>query len=128
MTSGCNFPKEKAVLPWSEFIAPCDAIYPQCYWNVEDDSGRVTHPFGATPEAAISVAMPIWKTVAGGKPIIPMAGETNHIQAADVTLFAAKLNTLNATEAHFYIDHNPVGDDVLAAIKAIPTQPGAYEV
>jgi hypothetical protein len=129
MTSGCNFPKEKSILPWAQFIAPCAAIYPQCYWDVEAKNGvDVTHPFGATPAQTVALAMPIWQKVAAGKPIIPMAGETNHIAPDDVALFVAELNKLNATEAHFYIDHNSVDAAVLAKIKAIPTQPSIYDV
>jgi hypothetical protein len=120
ITSGWDFPapNQKPILPWAEFIAPSAAVYPQTYWRI-DLGNRILERFGGDPAVGCQKCVPIWQTVAMGKPIIPMAGEIDLVTPQEITAYGNAMKTMNLTEAHFYADLPKVTPEVLAAIKAL---------
>ena len=121
ITSGCNFPGpgQKTILPWAAFVAPSDSVYPQCYWRWHDSNNEIKEINGGTPDSAIKLAIPAWTPVSQGKPVIPMAGETNLVTADEVVAYGKALAAMNVTEANFYIDEPPVGPEIIAAIRSL---------
>jgi hypothetical protein len=121
ITSGCTSPSQGGLplLPWKAFSTACDAVYPQCYWRWHRTDNDVEPLNGGTPDSAIKLAIPPWKAIAQGKPVIPMAGEVNLVTEDEIKDFGKALTAMNVTEAHFYVDEPPVDSKVLAAIKAL---------
>jgi hypothetical protein len=121
VTSGCGFPGpgQKTMLPWKEFIAAADSLYPQCYWRWRNAKNDLKEINGGSPDAAIKRALPAWTPVSQGKPIIPMAGEVNLVTADEVHQYGRALTAMNVSEADFYVGQPPVAPDVLATIKAL---------
>jgi hypothetical protein len=60
---------------------------------------------GGTPDAAINRGKAAWSPVAGGKPIIYMAGELDLITAAEITAYGVRAQAEGITEFHFYADN-----------------------
>jgi hypothetical protein len=124
LTSGWDFPSEhqKTKLPWAEFIGPCEAVYPQTYWRIQGQHG-ILQRWGGSPAIGISKCLPIWKKIAKDKAIIPMAGEIDHVSAAEIVEYGKSLKELGVAEGHFYADVPPqretagVSPEVLQAIR-----------
>ena len=107
VTSGCNYPSHtgKPNIPWGEFIGASDAVYPQTYWRMTVGQGETIDINGGTPSAAINRGKAAWSPVAGGKPIIYMAGELDLITAAELAAYGVRAQAEGNTEFHFYADN-----------------------
>ncbi|WP_027168320.1 hypothetical protein [Mesorhizobium sp. WSM3224] len=120
-TSGCIYPAStgKPQIPWSEFFAASDALFPQTYWRWTASSGRRQNINGGTPAKATARGMGAWTSPAQGKAIIPMAGEIDVVTPAEIADYGRELNSRAITEGHFYADSPRVSPAVLAAISAL---------
>jgi len=132
MTSGNTFPAQesKKLIPWSEFAAPCQALYPQSYWRAwsldKQTKKEIVKDLYPTPDDAIDAGLKAWQKLGAGKKIIPMAGEIELATKEEIASYAARMAKLNLNELHFYVDnfyeddnHHGVLADTLQAIKAI---------
>lgn len=121
VTSGCAYPPHsgKPNIPWQEFVAASNALYPQCYWRwTNPQTGKPQDINGGTPAAAIRSGLAAWRPIAGGKKIVPMAGELAVITPGEITSYAT--DALDATnELHFYADAASLPAGNLDAIKAL---------
>jgi hypothetical protein len=105
ITSGCSYPNtnSRPNIPWQEFLAVCDAGYPQSYWRA--DLGGIISINGGNPAAAIQRGMQSWQNVVpAGKSIIPMAGELKQITPDEIAAFGAAMAAQGITNLHFYTD------------------------
>jgi hypothetical protein len=96
ITSGCNYPTLMKNIPWSVFVAHCDAVYPQMYWapNI-----RNRH----TPEDAYNVGMTSWRTVVpGSMKVYPIVGEIETVKADEIARFGTIMTNNSISEVHFY--------------------------
>jgi hypothetical protein len=120
-TSGCNYPSPngKPNIPWSEFVAQSDVLYPQTYWRWTTSHGDVADINGGTPKKAIDRGFAAWNPVAAGKPVIPMAGEVDVVTASEIRDYGAILKAKKITEIHFYADSDKLSAENIAAIKAL---------
>jgi hypothetical protein len=118
VTSGCRFPSTKPDIPWREFVTASHTLFPQSYWRANLSSG-VTNINGGTPSQAITRGLTAWQPISAGKPIIPMAGELNHITVTEINDYAARLLANGLNQFHFYTDTTAVSAAKLAAIRAI---------
>jgi hypothetical protein len=125
-TSGCTFPAPtgKPDIPFAEFFAGSDALYPQTYWramlfdnNLKKEVPTDIH--GGTPAESMKRGWAAWSPGSMGRPIIPMAGEINLVTAQEIADYGVELTKRNVSEANFYADESDVKPDVLAAIKAL---------
>jgi hypothetical protein len=120
VTSGCNYATSRKKMPWSEFVAASDALFPQTYWRwTNPDTGRVQDINGGTPDKAADKGLASWRQVANGKPIILMAGEIDVIKADEIPDYAARVRREGLDQYHFYADNASVSQANTAAIKAI---------
>lgn len=117
LTSGCKFPTNRPKIPWSEFVAASDALFPQTYWRIRLE--ETTNVNGGTPKKAIERGLDSWGAIADGKPIIPMAGEIDVVTADELTTYGDRVKELGRNQFHFYTDLASVTAGRLAAIKAI---------
>ena len=120
ITSGCSYPNRNSRpnIPWAEFLAVCDAGYPQSYWRA--DLGRVISINGGNPAAAIQKGVDAWgRVVPTGKPIIPMAGELKQVTVAEIAAFGAAMAARRITDLHFYTDEPGVPAANFTAIAAL---------
>jgi hypothetical protein len=121
-TSGCAYPGAggKPKIPWAEFIAASDVLLPQTYWRwTNPTTGNKQNINGGTPAAAIAKAMPAWQSKAGGKPILPMAGEVDVVTAAGIAAYGVQLAAMGVQEGHFYTDNGNIPVANLAAMQAL---------
>ncbi len=121
ITSGCTYPSagEKPFIPWAEFVAASDALYPQTYWRwTNPTTGKPQSINGGTPKAAIAIGRASWTRIAAGKPIIPMAGELNVITADEIAAYGLA-SAETAGELHFFADSDGVPANNYAAIKSL---------
>lgn len=118
VTSGCIYPTNRPHIPWAEFVAASDALFPQTYWRAEIN-GHATAINGGTPEAAIARGLHSWNSIAQGKPIVPMAGEIDLTTSAELARYGDKVKELPVDQFHFYADNADVSAAKLAAIQAI---------
>jgi hypothetical protein len=125
-TSGCTFPAPtgKPDIPFAEFFAGSDALYPQTYWRamIYDKKLKKEVPtdiHGGTPAESMKRGWAAWSPGSMGKPIVPMAGEINLVTPQEIADYGAELTKRNVTEANFYADESDVAPGVLAAIKAL---------
>jgi hypothetical protein len=98
-----------------EWRAPQDA--PSCclsYWR------NAAEPLnGGKPDVAIDRGLASWGAIAAGKPIVPMAGELEHVTDVEIAAHGAKMQAKNITEGYFYTDTSTVSPSILAVIKAL---------
>lgn len=122
-TSGCAYPAAnmKPDIPWKEFFTASTALYPQCYWRWTNPStGQAGQKInGGTPQKAIDKAMPSWSAASLGRPIVPMAGEVDVVNEAEIAAYGAALAAMGVTEGHFYTDNGNIPVPNLAAMKAL---------
>lgn len=71
------------------------------------------------PAKSIKRGLDAWKPKAGGKIILPMAGEVDVVTPKEIADYGAELAKLGVAEAHFYTDNGKIPVPVLAAIKAL---------
>lgn len=116
-TSGCAYPDltNRPNIPWGEFAAASDVLLPQSYW-------RVTGPIatnGGTPKKGIARGLASWGRIAGGKPIIPMAGEIDLATPSEIAAYGAEMQGRSITEGHFYAHSANVPASIWPAIAAL---------
>jgi hypothetical protein len=119
-TSGCSYPNpnNRPDIPWSEFAAASDVLLPQSYWRVATDNGP-SPANGATPKKAIARGLASWGLIAGGKPIVPMAGEIDLDTPEEIAAYGAEMQRKGLTEGHFYADNANVPASIVTAIAAL---------
>ena len=83
-----------------------------------DDSGPA-QANGGTPQKAIARGLASWGLIAGGKPIVPMAGEIDLVTPAEIAAYGAEMQSKGITEGHFYADAANVPASILPAIAAL---------
>jgi len=118
VTSGCDYATSRTKMPWDVFAAASDALFPQTYWRWTND-GKVQNINGGTPDKAADRGLKSWRQIANGKPVIPMAGETDVITADEIPVYAARVRREGLDQYHFYTDNSSVSQAKCAAIKAI---------
>jgi FAD/FMN-containing dehydrogenase len=120
LTSGGNYPATLHHLPWQQFVAASDALFPQLYWRARDEHNVCKLVRDGTPDTAFDACLPSWRAIAQGKPIIPMGGEISCIpNTAEIAAFGARANTEQLAKMHFYTDDAHLTAEVCAAIKLL---------
>jgi hypothetical protein len=118
ITSGGNYPAAKRHLPWNEFVAASDAVFPQVYWRARGKHNACGKVRDGMPDTNFTADLPSWRTIAQGKPIIPMAGEISCVRnIAEFTAFANRARTESLTNMHFYVDDTRVTGELCTAIR-----------
>ena len=118
ITSGCAYPSPgmRPNIPWAEFVAASDALYPQTYWRMLNNHDDAIDINGGTPDKAIDRGLASWKLIAAGKPLIPMAGELEVVSGDEIAAYGARLLQEGIDSAHFYTDADNVLPDNYTAI------------
>ena len=118
ITSGCTYPSPgmRPNIPWAEFVAASDALYPQTYWGMLNSHEDAIDINGGSPDKAIDRGLASWKSIASGKPVIPMAGELDVIADDEIAAYGARLRQEGINEAHFYADSDDAPPENYAAI------------
>jgi hypothetical protein len=120
VTSGCDYPTSRKLMPWHELVAASDALFPQTYWRwTSPKTGKPQGINGGTPDKAIDKGLESWKTIANGTPVIPMAGEIDVADVTDFSAYAARLKKEHVGTLQFYADNSRVSQAKCAAIRAI---------
>jgi hypothetical protein len=105
ITSGQDYPASRPHIPWKEFVAVSDALFPQVYWRARDNNDVCQLVKDGKPDSAFDRALPCWRAIANGKPIIPMAGELGCVRdRQELTAFAQRAKKEVLTKMHFYAD------------------------
>lgn len=117
VTSGCAYPSPnmRPDIPWAEFVAASDALYPQTYWEMRTGNDAIAIN-GGTPDKAIDRGLASWRHIAAGKAILPMAGELDVIGDDEIGLYGARLRQEGVAAAHFYADSDNAAPENYAAI------------
>src|SRR5258706_6659796 len=122
-TSGCAYPAKnmKPNIPWAEFFAASDALYPQCYWRwTNPKTGQRGQKINdGTPQKAINKGVKAWQPKSLGKKIVPMAGEVDVVTADEIAAFGVALASMKVREGHFYTANGLIPVANLAAMKAL---------
>jgi hypothetical protein len=125
-TSGCAYPGKdgKADIPWKEFFAASDVLFPQTYWRWTYNDKKLKKNVvqdinGGTPSKSIDRGLTAWQPKSQGKPIVPMAGEVDVVTPKEIASYGAELVKLNVTEGHFYTDNGKIPLLNLAAMQAL---------
>jgi hypothetical protein len=120
ITSGCAYPSPnmRPEIPWAEFVAASDALYPQTYWQMRQNDDAIAIN-GGTPDKAIDRGLASWKLIAAGKPIVPMAGELDVVGDDEIGAYAARLRHEGVGEAHFYADSDNVAPENYTALATL---------
>ena len=120
VTSGCDYATSRKNMPWSEFAAASDALFPQTYWRWTNPvTGKVQNINGGTPDKAADKGLASWGHIANGKPVMLMAGEIDVIKPSEVADYAARVRKEHLDQYHFYADNAGVSAPTCAAIKAV---------
>ena len=120
VTSGCIYPNNRRRMPWAQFVAASDALFPQTYWRaLLGTPPQPTGINGGTPLKAATRGLSSWETINAGKPIIPMAGEIELTTIDEIEDYGIAVKSLGLNQFHFYADNANVGAAKLAAIAAI---------
>ncbi len=114
VTSGCEYPRNHAQIPWTSFVAAADALYPQTYWRIS--TGDIVH--GGTPSSSVAAGMAAWSRIAAGKPIVAIGGELDSVLPQEIRDFGALIAGKQAV-AHFYADSQQTSPAILKAIGAL---------
>jgi hypothetical protein len=113
-TSGCEYPRNHSRIPWSEFVAASDALYPQTYWQ----SAAHGPVHGGTPLSSFGRGRAAWESIANGRPIIAIGGEISKASALEIREFGDLIRGRQEV-AHFYADSSATPPAVLKAIGSI---------
>ncbi len=120
ITSGGNYPATKQHLPWSEFVAASDAVFPQVYWRARGTHNACGTVRDGTPDTNFAADLPSWRSISQGKPIIPMAGEISCVlNVSELTAFAQRARAENLPAMHLYVDDDSVTSLLCSAIKSL---------
>jgi hypothetical protein len=99
-------------LPWKVFIKYSNILLPQAYWRVKQ--GTVS---GGNPEKNYLTALDEWQLLGGARNlIVPMAGELEHANAAEIESYAEAAKMQGVSSLHFYTATEAVKSDVWKAI------------
>jgi hypothetical protein len=98
-TSGCDYPTIKPKIPWAEFLAHSDAVYPQIYWAPNYIKAHRTNP-----DDAWTIGMAAWRRIVpSGMKVAPIMGEIGINKPAEILRFGEIAAASNlAGEIHFY--------------------------
>jgi hypothetical protein len=120
VTSGCDYATSKKKMPWSILADASDALFPQAYWRWTNPvTGRKQNINGGTPDKAMDRGLASWRKLPGRKPIIPMSGEIDVIDAEEIPAYAARVRAEGGDQYHFYTDGSAVAEAKLTVIGAI---------
>jgi hypothetical protein len=120
LSSGWHMPTNCRHLPWRTFVDRSNALYGQFYWF-----GDHGYQHGNTPEGAFSGGMTSWRTIAQGKPIVPMLGHVDRGTRtwdqvrSDFALCRALIEDHHLAEVHFYAYENNIPDSIWAELAAL---------
>jgi hypothetical protein len=118
LTSGGNYPATLHHLPWQQFVAASDALFPQLYWRARDNNNVCKKVRDGTPDTAFDACLPSWLGIAQGKPIIPIAGEISCVlDMTELAAFAKRTAAETLAKMHFYADDSAVTPALCAANK-----------
>jgi hypothetical protein len=118
-TSGCRYPTLFRQIPWPEFVAHSDALYPQCYWIGD---GQPVN--GGTPQSAFARGMKSWRTIAPpAMRIIPLIGEIAGVKAAEIDAYQDIIDANGIGEIHFYTFTDDVPAENWDALRRLGTTP-----
>jgi hypothetical protein len=112
-TSGCDYPTIKPRIPWAEFLAHSDAVYPQIYWAPNYHKAHRTNP-----DDAWTIGMSAWRRILpSGMKVVPIMGEIAINQPDEIQRFGelAAANNL-AAEIHFYAYSDDMRDGRFAPV------------
>jgi hypothetical protein len=98
MTSGGTYPKAYPQIPWAEFVAASQALYPQVYWYKD----KQQYPGRSTPQDSYNTCIPLWQKIAAGKPLIPIIGEIASVTSQEIASYSAIITANKLTEVHMY--------------------------
>jgi hypothetical protein len=113
VTSGCEYPTNHSRIPWKEFVAAADALYPQTYWR----TGAVPL-HGGTPMSAYQRGTSSWSMIAQGKPIVAIGGELGAVTPQEIRDFGNLIGGKQPV-AHFYCDSASTSPATLKAIASL---------
>lgn len=114
LTSGHHYPRAKPRIPWAEFVAESDVLFPQTYWN--GSGGRV---HGGTPQESLQTSLPSWQAIANGKPLIPIGGQLSHVTPEEIAAYGEEADTHGFDTVHLYAHRRPLSPEMIAAIAAL---------
>jgi len=99
LTSGNRYPQGKPNIPWPEFVAHSDALYPQCYWWAD---GSIEN--GGTAQSAYDFGMNSWRKIApASMTIVPIIGHiTQPGDGSEIAAFQKIIDANKLTEVHIY--------------------------
>ena len=115
LTSGGAFPEpnNRPDIPWKEFAAQSDALFPQSYWVA--DGQRI---LGGTPLAAFNRSVRAWQLICPPNiKIVPMLGEIEAASAAEIKSYQDIIDTHQLSEIHFYTHTEDVKRDRWEAVR-----------
>lgn len=121
LTSGGQYPDKNnhPQIPWAEFVAHSDAVFPQSYWV--DDANRLN---GGTPSSAFDECIPIWQTICPDRmEIVPMVGEIRYTTPSEIAAYQSIIDKHKISELHFYVFDQNVPQSHWDAIRLLRAPP-----
>jgi hypothetical protein len=99
LTSGNRYPQNKPHIPWPEFVAHADALYPQCYWWADGVAEN-----GGTAQSAYDLGVNSWNQIAPlAMPIVPIIGHiTQPGDGSPIAAFQQVIDAHKLSEFHIY--------------------------
>jgi hypothetical protein len=120
ITSGGNYPATLHHLPWQQFVAASDAVFPQLYWRARNQHNVCKLVRDGTPKTAFDACLPSWRAISQGKPIIPIGGEISCVaDVAEIAAFGSRAKVEGLATMHFYTDDTDLTAVVCGAIKSL---------
>jgi hypothetical protein len=118
LTSGGDYPASRRHMPWAEFVAGTDALFPQLYWRARNNHNVCKTVRDGTVKTAFDACLPSWRNIAQGKPIVAMGGEISCVtDMTEIAAFGTRTGAENLAAMHFYTDDGAVTVNLCAAIK-----------
>ncbi len=99
-------------LPWKVFIKYSNVLLPQAYWRVKQ--GTVS---GGNPQKNYLTAIDEWQSIGGSRNlIVPMAGELEHVNGAEIESYAEVAKAQGVSSLHFYTATKTTKSEVWKAV------------
>jgi hypothetical protein len=117
LTSGGTYPDphNHPDIPWTEFVAHSDALFPQCYWLGDRGSEH-----GGTPQKAFDECMSSWRRISPkDMTIVPILGQIKRTSAADIANYQKIINEHKLSEVHFYTYEDDITQDRWDAMRSL---------